>query len=289
MTELPADSIELVSPAKLNLFLLITGRRGDGYHELQTLFQLLDRGDLMRFSRRKDGELNLNTSFHSLKAEDNLILRAAKLLAQEMSNRGIQVPGTDIEIDKNLPMGGGLGGGSSNAATTLVGLNHLWQANLSQDELMSLGIQLGADVPIFVAGKSAFAEGVGEKLTPTSIEPTWYLVVDPQVSVSTAEIFSNPQLTRDSAPIKIPALAADCVRNDCQNVVEKLHPEVAKARLWLEQFGDARLTGTGACLFAQFATEADADSVLNNMPSDWNGFVAKGTDKSPTHRQLEQL
>ena len=290
MTEITAgNSIELISPAKLNLFLLITGRREDGYHELQTLFQLLDYGDLIGFTARKDGEIYLHTNFGNLPPEENLIVRAARLLAEEMSKRGKIAPGTDVQIDKILPMGGGLGGGSSNAATTLVGLNHLWQANLSPSELMKLGVQLGADVPIFVAGKSAFAEGIGEKLTPTTIESSWYLVVDPQVSVSTAEIFSNPQLTRDSAPIKIPALAADCVRNDCQNVVEKLHPEVAKARLWLEQFGTAQLTGTGACLFAKFATQEDAISVLNRIPSDWNGFVAKGTDKSPTHRQLEQL
>lgn len=281
--------IELVSPAKLNLFLLITGRRADGYHELQTLFQLLNYGDSMQFSTRSDSEINLVTKFEGVEPESNLIVRAARLLARALDDRGDSNPGVDIRIEKILPMGGGLGGGSSNAATTLLALNRLWGSNLSLEQLAELGVQLGADVPIFIAGNSAFAEGVGDKLTPTSLAEAWYLVLDPQVSISTAEIFSNTQLTRDSAPIKIPALAADCIRNDCQIVVEKLHPEVAKARIWLDQFGEARLTGTGACLFAEFSTEADARYVFDRIPSDWNGFVAKGVNESPTHRQLSCL
>lgn len=283
--------IELVSPAKLNLFLSITGRRADGYHELQTLFQLLDYGDLMQFSARSDGKINLVTIFEGVEPENNLIVRAACLLAEVLNDNdiGAPKPGVDIRIEKILPMGGGLGGGSSNAATTLLALNRLWGSNLSLEQLAELGVQLGADVPIFIAGNSAFAEGVGDRLTPTSLAEAWYLVLDPQVCVSTAEIFSNTQLTRDSAPIKIPALAADCIRNDCQIVVEKLHPEVAKARLWLDQFSAARLTGTGACLFTEFSTEADAQSVFDQIPSDWNGFVAKGVNKSPTHRQLNCL
>jgi 4-diphosphocytidyl-2-C-methyl-D-erythritol kinase len=243
----------------------------------------------MTFSLREDGEIELHTPFENLEPEQNLIVRAARLLSEELAQKGEVIPGVDIHITKVLPMGGGLGGGSSNAATTLLALNQLWRGNKSLDDLAQLGIQLGADVPVFIAGNSAFAQGVGEHLTPTSIPSIWYLVLDPQVSVSTEEIFSNPQLTRDSAPIKIPALAADCVRNDCQIVVEKLHPEVTKARLWLEQFGTTQLTGTGACLFAKFATEADATEVLNRIPSDWKGFVAKGVDRSLTHKQLEQL
>ena len=281
--------IELVSPAKLNLFLLITGRRADGYHELQTLFQLLDYGDLMRFSARTDGKTKLITPFENVEPENNLIVRAARLLARALDDRGDSHPGVDIYIEKILPMGGGLGGGSSNAATTLLALNRLWRADLSSVQLAEIGAQLGADVPIFVAGNTAFAEGVGDRLTPTCLAEAWYLVLDPQVSVSTAEIFSNTQLTRDSAPIKIPALAADCIRNDCQIVVEKLHPEVAKARIWLDEFGEARLTGTGACLFAEFSTEADARSVYDLIPPEWNGFVAKGVNESPTHRQLSCL
>ena len=290
MTEEPIEkSIELLSPAKLNLFLLITSRRDDGYHNIQTFFQLLDYGDRMQFLARPDDQILLHTSFENLDPDKNLIVRAARLLQDFLRTKGTSVPGVDIRIDKILPMGGGLGGGSSNAATTLLALNHLWKVRLSLEELAKLGVQLGADVPIFVAGESAFAEGVGERLTPTLIKETWYLVLNPQVSVSTAEIFSNPQLTRDSPPIKIPALAADCVRNDCQIVVEKLHPEVTRARLWVEQFGSAQLTGTGACLFAKFPTEADAKEILDCIPSDWNGFVAKGVNQSPAHRQLVQL
>lgn len=281
--------IELLSPAKLNLFLLINRRRADGYHDLQTLFQLLNYGDSMRFSLASHGDIRLLTEFEGVEPNQNLIVRAAKLLRSRLTSKGLIPPGVEIEIDKRLPMGGGVGGGSSNAATTLLALNKLWQGNLNEKELAELGIQLGADVPIFIAGQSAFAEGLGEELTPTQIPEAWYLVLDPKVNISTAEIFLNPQLTRDSAPIKIPALAADCIRNDCQIVVEKLHPEVAKARIWLDQFGEARLTGTGACLFAEFSTEADARNIFDRIPSDWDGFVANGVNDSPTHKQLNCL
>jgi 4-diphosphocytidyl-2-C-methyl-D-erythritol kinase len=281
--------IELLSPAKLNLFLLINRRRANGYHDLQTLFQILDYGDSMSFKPASHGDIQLLTEFKDVDPNQNLIVRAAKLLRHKLASRGLNTAGVEIEITKRLPLGGGLGGGSSNAATTLLALNTLWQGNLNEKELTELGIQLGADVPVFIAGQSAFAEGLGEKLTSTKIPEAWYLVLNPKVNVSTAEIFLNPQLTRDSAPIKIPALAADCIRNDCQIVVEKLHPEVAKARIWLDQFGEARLTGTGACLFAEFSTEADALNIFDRIPSDWNGFVAKGVNESPTHKQLNCL
>jgi len=281
--------IELLSPAKLNLFLLINRRRADGYHDLQTLFQLLNYGDTMTFSISSHDEIRLLTNVEGVQPSQNLILRAANLLRDKLVIKGVDTPGIEIEIDKILPMGGGLGGGSSNAATTLLALNQLWRADLKLKELAQIGIQLGADVPVFVAGQCAFAEGLGEELTPTQTPQAWYLVLDPRVNVSTAEIFLNPQLTRDSSPIKIPALAADCIRNDCQIVVEKTHPEVARARSWLDQFGEARLTGTGACLFAEFTTEADALNVFDRIPSDWNGFVAKGVNESPTHKQLNCL
>ena len=278
--------IELISPAKLNLFLLVNSQREDGYHNLQTLFQLLDYGDQMSFRLREDSELNLLTTFKGVSSKDNLIIGAANLLRDKLKELNHPLYGVDISIQKNLPMGAGLGGGSSNAATTLLALNHLWQANLSLEDLAKIGIQLGADVPIFVAGNSAYAEGVGEVLTPTELPETWYLVLNPKVNISTAKIFSNPQLTRDSAPIKIPALAADCIRNDCQIVVEKLYPQVAKARIWLEQFGQAKLTGTGASLFIQFACSEDALEIFKEIPSDWDGFIAKGVNQSPTHQQL---
>lgn len=278
--------IELTSPAKLNLFLLVTSQREDGYHNLQTLFQLLDYGDQMHFRLREDEQINLLTHFEGVLAEDNLIINAANLLQNRLKALGHSVCGADISIQKKLPMGAGLGGGSSNAATTLLALNHLWQTNIGLEELAKIGIKLGADVPIFVAGNSAYAQGVGEVLTPTEIPETWYFVLDPKVNISTAKIFSNPQLTRNSAPIKIPALAADCIRNDCQIVVEKLYPQVAKARIWLEQFGQAQLTGTGASLFTKFATYEDALEVFKKLPSDWDGFIAKGVNKSPTHQQM---
>lgn len=281
--------IDLLSPAKINLFLLITGRRDDGYHYIQTLFQLLDYGDRMQFELRSDDKIVLTDNLDGIKAEQNLIFRAAKLLSDFLKQKKISHSGAQISIDKVLPMGAGLGGGSSNAATTLLALNYLWQANLSIPELTQIGLQLGADVPVFVEGNSAFAKGIGEQLRATEITSAWYLVLNPQVAISTAEIFSNPELTRDSSAIKIPALAAGCVRNDCQNVVEKLYPEVAKARLWLDQFGKARLTGTGACLFIEFENELDAQNVFQQIPSDWNGFVAKGVNKSPAHTKLEQF
>ncbi|MCA0893027.1 4-(cytidine 5'-diphospho)-2-C-methyl-D-erythritol kinase [Microbulbifer agarilyticus] len=290
-------SLTLTAPAKLNLMLRILGRREDGYHELQTVFQLLDVGDTMTFSPTNDGQIHLHCPGVDVPPEQNLIVRAARLLQaaalQQRSNR--RDLGAKITVDKVLPAGGGIGGGSSDAATTLLALNHLWQCELDLEALAELGRQLGADVPVFVRGTSAFAEGVGEKLTPVAIEPRWYLVLKPACHVSTAALFSNPRLTRDSAAITLAALRdrqlnSDWLNqyagNDFQPLVEDLYPEVREAREWLAQYADAFLTGTGACVFAGFESEAAARKVLAARPNGWEGFVAKGADESLSHRQL---
>ncbi len=280
--------LSLISPAKLNLFLHITGRRADGYHELQTLFQILDFGDIMRFRVSDKPAIQLSPVFADLPAEDNLIVKAARLLQTHTRNH----QGADIEIDKRLPMGGGLGGGSSNAATTLLALNRLWKLDLCIDELAQLGVQLGADVPVFVRGHSAWAEGVGEQIQAIEIPEVWYLVLVPECHISTAQIFSNQRLTRDTPKIKIaPALEAQGLsglRNDCEAVVTSLYPEVKTAISWLNQFGQGRLTGTGACCFCQFDSEAEARQVLNEARSKFKGFVAKGVNLSPAHQRLNE-
>ncbi|MCR8921494.1 4-(cytidine 5'-diphospho)-2-C-methyl-D-erythritol kinase [Dasania sp. GY-MA-18] len=276
------STLSLLAPAKLNLFLHITGQRADGYHELQTLFQLLDYGDTLHFNLRQDAQLSISPAIAGVAAEDNLILRAAKLL-QQYSGCNL---GADIQIDKILPLGGGLGGGSSNAATTLVGLNHLWQLQLPLHELAQLGLQLGADVPLFVEGKSAWAEGVGERLTALKIPDCWYLVLKPDCEVSTLQIFSNKQLTRNTSPITIAAVFEEGHTNDCEPVVRALYPEVDNALKWLSLKTNSRLTGTGACVFGQFADQASALQVLNELPAELTGFVAKGVNQSPCHSKL---
>jgi len=273
------ETLSLLSPAKLNLFLHITGRRPDGYHELQTLFQLLDWGDDLHFTANNSGQVTLGGSFQGIPDNENLIMRAARLLPGDK-------PGVHIEVEKRIPTGGGLGGGSSNAATTLLALNHLWQLGLTGGKLQSLGAQLGADVPVFTAGRTAWAEGVGEILTPVELPPNWYLVIAPDCHVSTAEIFSNEQLTRDTSPIKIAAFFEGHSRNDCQNLVRNLYPEVDNALKWLENFGEARLTGTGACVFARFPDESEARSALGQLPKQLTAFVAQGTNESPVLRTL---
>ena len=275
----------LPSPAKLNLMLHILGRREDGYHELQTLFQFLDYGDEMTFSVRDDGKICLHTEFAGVPHDQNLIVKAAKKLQQQS---GCSL-GIDIWIKKVLPMGGGIGGGSSNAATTLLGLNHLWQLGWDQDRLATLGLSLGADVPVFVHGHAAFAEGVGEILTPVEPEEPWYLVLIPQVAVSTAEIFSHPLLTRDSLPIKVRPVPKGNSRNDCQAVVTELYPDVRKALNLLGKYTEAKLTGTGSCIFGAFPNEADADKVLHLLTETLTGFVAKGSNVSMLHRKLQDL
>ena len=276
------------SPAKLNLFLYITGQRADGYHSLQTLFQFLDYGDTIDIALRGDGEIRLLTPVEGVAHEDNLIVRAARLLMKVASenNRLPNGSGADISIDKRLPMGGGLGGGSSNAATVLVALNHLWQCGLSIDELAALGLTLGADVPVFVRGHAAFAEGVGEILTPVEPEEKWYLVAHPGVSIPTPVIFNDPDLPRNTPKRSIKTLLKCEFSNDCEVIARKRFREVDAALSWLLEYAPSRLTGTGACVFAEFDTESRARQVLEQAPEWLKGFVAKGVNLSPLHRAL---
>ena len=265
------------APAKLNLFLHVLGQRNDGYHQLQTMFQLLDEGDTLQFEPLSDGELRFevrsNTTGQRLPLEDNLILQAARLLR---THAGVPALGARISVDKRIPTGGGLGGGSSDAATTLIALNRYWQLNLSQTDLKALGLQLGADVPFFIDGRSAWGEGVGEQLQAVTLPPRWYLVVTPDCTVSTAEIFSHENLTRNSPAITIADFLSGGSRNDCEPVTCELYPEVARALTWLTQFGLARMTGTGASVFASFAAENSANAALSQLPARWQGFVARG-------------
>lgn len=275
----------LPAPAKLNLFLHILGRRPDGYHELQTVFQFLDFGDQLGFRRRDDGEIRLHSALQGVPHDSNLIVRAARLL-QEAGGTAL---GADIWLDKRLPMGGGIGGGSSDAATTLLGLDRLWRLDLGLDRLAELGLRLGADVPVFVRGRAAFAGGVGEQLVPLDLEEPWFLVAVPQVSVSTAEIFSAPELTRDTPAIRVCGLPAGGGRNDCQAVVEKRYPEVRNALNLLNKFVSARMTGTGACVFGSFPNREEADKVSRQLPATLPSFVAQGRNVSMLHRRLEEL
>lgn len=274
--------LTLLSPAKLNLFLHITGRRDDGYHNLQTLFQLLDYGDTLHFSATAGPGIRLVPEIAGLASEDNLIVRAALLLQQQYGT----TQGAIIHLEKRLPMGGGLGGGSSNAATALLALNHLWGLHRPLPELAQLGTKLGADVPVFVLGKTAWAEGVGELLEPVELAQNWYLVLAPEAHVSTAEIFAHPDLTRNTHPLKIRAFLEQGGRNDCQNVVETLFPEVAETRLWLDKFAPAQMTGTGACVFARFDSKALAEQAFAQKPQHLSGFIARGVNQSPAHHQL---
>ncbi|QKZ03088.1 4-(cytidine 5'-diphospho)-2-C-methyl-D-erythritol kinase [Pseudomonas eucalypticola] len=277
--------LTLPAPAKLNLMLHILGRRADGYHELQTLFQFLDYGDELDFALRQDGEIRLHTEIEGVPHDSNLIVKAARKL-QDLSGTAL---GADIWLRKVLPMGGGIGGGSSDAATTLLGLNHLWNTGIDVDRLAALGLGLGADVPVFVRGHAAFAEGVGEILTPVEPEEPWYLVLIPQVSVSTAEIFSDPLLTRDSLPIKVRPVPKGNSRNDCEAVVSRRYPEVLNALNSLKKFTEARLTGTGSCVFGAFPSKAEADKVSHLLAETLTGFVAKGSNISMLHRTLQNL
>ncbi|MEH3411344.1 4-(cytidine 5'-diphospho)-2-C-methyl-D-erythritol kinase [Phytobacter diazotrophicus] len=276
MTRFPA-------PAKLNLFLYITGQRADGYHTLQTLFQFLDYGDTLSFEPRTDGVIRLLTPIEGVPEEENLIVRAARLLMQQALKTG-RLPagsGADIQIDKRLPMGGGLGGGSSNAATVLVALNHLWHCGLSVDELAELGLTLGADVPVFVRGHAAFAEGVGEILTPVEPEEKWYLVAHPGVSIPTPTIFRDPELPRNTPKRSIETLLKCEFSNDCEVIARKRFRKVDEALTWLLEYAPSRLTGTGACVFAEFDTESAALQVLEQAPAWLRGFVARGVNLSP--------
>ena len=283
-------SITLPSPAKLNLFLHIIGQRPDGYHELQTLFQFLDYGDdiTLTLTPERPG-VRLETPIPGVPDGDNLIIKAALALTKKAPG---ELSGVSIAIKKRLPMGGGLGGGSSNAATTLLGLNHLWRLNLGLDELAEMGLSLGADVPVFVRGHAAFGEGVGEKLTPAHPPEDWFLVLKPDCTINTGKIFSAQGLTRDTPRIRIaPAFEGDAsrYRNDCEDVVRRLYPEVNTSMEWLTQFGPARLTGTGACIFGRFPTESATRIIWESKPSGIIGFVAKGVNVSPLHQKLTEL
>ena len=271
---------QFLAPAKLNLFLHILGRREDGYHELQTVFQLLDFGDQMAFEVSNNGILSLHLSFsdgveNDTPLDNNLVTKAAALLRLEAGN---PLLGASISLNKRLPSGAGLGGGSSNAATCLAALNLLWKLNLSTDKLCEIGVKLGADVPVFIRGKSAWAEGIGEKLSPVELGSSWYLVVSPKCSVSTVEVFCHEHLTRHSQAIKMADFLAGSTRNDCEAVTRKLHPEVDQAFEILANFADFRMTGTGSSLFASFESKAAAKKVLNALPDNLPGFVAKGID-----------
>jgi 4-diphosphocytidyl-2-C-methyl-D-erythritol kinase len=269
------------APAKLNLFLHVTGRRPDGYHTLQTVFQLLDYGDTLHFRPSStDWDLHFSCSDPALESPDNLVVKAARLLQESLP-----VPrGARIHLDKVLPAGGGLGGGSSDAATTLVALNRLWGTGLELDQLAELGLRLGADVPVFVHGFSAWAEGVGEKLEPLALPEDWFVVLTPPVQVSTARVFGHPELTRDTAPLRIRAFPFSGGKNDCESVTCMLYPGVKTALEWLGKFSESRMSGTGSSVFARFSSREQAALVLARKPPDLKGFIARGTNVSPLHK-----
>lgn len=279
------EPISLPAPAKLNLFLHITGRRADGYHELQTVFQFLDLHDRLHFSPLEGDEIQVHPALPGIEPEENLIWRAAELLQKHASCS----KGAHIRAEKLIPEGGGLGGGSSDAATTLIGLNHAWMLGCSIKELSELGVRLGADVPIFLHGHAAWAEGIGEHLTDIEpIEP-WYLVLRPGCRISTAAVFGHPELTRNTPSQKICALSDPGLHNDCEAVVRGQYPEVDRAMDWLSTFAEARLTGTGSCIFAAFAGRAEAESVLLNLPENWEGYVTQGRNRSILFEELDRL
>ena len=272
-------TLSVLSPAKLNLFLHVTGKRSDGYHELQTLFQLLDWGDQLKFTPNQTGTITLQSNATDIPMEENLIVRAARLLQQESL-------GAHIEVQKHIPTGAGLGGGSSNAATTLLALNHLWDLHLPSHRLQTIGASLGADVPVFVGARTAWAEGIGEILTPIELPEAWYLILVPNCHVSTAEIFSHRQLTRNSIPIKMAAFFKGDSRNDCQTLVRRLYPEVDKSLNILDNFGEARLTGTGACTFISFDNASQAKMARGQLPVEVTSVLARGVNKSPLPLEL---
>lgn len=277
----PAADGAWLAPAKLNLTLRVLGRRADGYHLLQSVFQFIDHCDRLFFDIRADGQVRRPWGPESVMAEQDLVVRAARLLQRETGCR----QGVDIRVDKQLPMGGGLGGGSSDAATTLHALNRLWGLDLDSDKLAALGLELGADVPVFVRGRAAWAEGVGERLEPVTLPEPWYLVLVPPCQVSTAAVFGDPDLTRDSPSITIAGFVDGDDRNDCLPVVLRRHGPVAEAFQWLSARARARLTGTGCCLFAAFDERPEAEALRREAPAAWMPFVAKGCNCSPLMMQ----
>jgi len=278
----PAETL-WPAPAKLNLFLHVTGRRADGYHELQTLFQLIDLCDTVAISVREDGQIERPVGPPEVPCEADLTVQAARALQSATGTR----LGASLKVRKRIPQGGGLGGGSSDAATTLLALNEMWNCGLSLSELASLARPLGADVPVFVQGSSAWAEGVGERLTPVTLPGTWYVVIYPGVSMSTREVFQSPELTRNSPLITIRAFFESGGRNDCEPVVRSRAPQVAEALEWLGRFAPARLTGTGSCVFSACGSASDAERLAARVPDRWMSFVAKGLNTSPVHERLK--
>ncbi|HEX5277092.1 MAG TPA: 4-(cytidine 5'-diphospho)-2-C-methyl-D-erythritol kinase [Fluviicoccus sp.] len=276
------DCLTLPAPAKLNLFLHITGRRADGYHTLQTLFALLDHGDTLHFRRTDNPLIHVEPELPGVPAGQNLVYKAA--MALRLASGCTQ--GVKIRIEKRLPMGGGIGGGSSDAATTLLALNTLWNLGYATDRLAEIGLALGADVPVFVRGRSAYAEGVGEVIYPADIPENWYLVLKPDCEISTRDIFSDPALTRDTPPIKLAASQTQYCKNDCESVVRKQYGEVDRALEWLENFGKGRLTGTGSCVFLECESRDLAEKILKQSP--FQGFIAKAVNESPAHRELRE-
>ncbi|MGQ8365652.1 4-(cytidine 5'-diphospho)-2-C-methyl-D-erythritol kinase [Glaciecola sp. 1036] len=272
----------LASPAKLNLFLHINGRFENGYHDLQTYFQLLASGDQVGIKIDDSNQVCMAESLPDVKDEDNLVIKAAKALLPYKSNS----LGAQFKIKKNLPMGGGIGGGSSNAATVLLALNKLWQLNLPNSQMMEIGKCIGADVPVFVNGKSGFAEGIGEKITPLDYPQKWYLVANPKVHMSTQTVFTHPDLPRNTKKITPDAFNFESTSNDCQSLVCKLQPKVAKLLHWLVNYAPSRMTGTGASVFAIFDSEDDANDVLRQLPTEFTGFVSRGVSASPLLQQL---
>jgi 4-diphosphocytidyl-2-C-methyl-D-erythritol kinase len=279
------------APAKLNLFLHVTGRRPDGYHLLQTVFQLIDYGDLLHFKTRDDGGIHRSSEIPGVPEQSDLVVRAAQLLKSAAGSARL---GAEIAIEKRLPMGGGLGGGSSDAATALIALNHLWQTGLTRAELMTLGLQLGADVPFFLFGRNAFAEGIGETLQPLTTPDCWYVVIEPGVSAPTAAIFSDPELTRNSKPVKISDFSKATIgfgKNDLQVVATRLFPPIAKAVEWLQQYGEARMTGSGACVFCAFSQEQQASEVVDaarrSVASNWKVWKARAIERHPLSHLLQ--
>lgn len=273
------------APGKLNLFLHITGQRADGYHTLQTIFQFIELSDYLRITTNETGKISTCHQYDDILPHADLTLRAARLLQSKTDCQ----QGAEIELIKNLPVGAGIGGGSSDAATVLLVLNHLWGTRLPNEALAGLGLQLGADVPVFVHGKACWAEGVGEHFKDVEIPQPIYLLIYPKVHVSTADIFAAEELTRNTPPIRIADFLAGQAGNDCEAVVRKKAPQVDAAMNWLGQFSRPRLTGTGACVFAEFASEHEAQKVAGQCTNDWQTFVTQGYNRSPLHRMLDAI
>jgi len=267
------------APAKLNLMLRVVGRRADGYHLLQTVFRFIDYADTVTIRVRHDARIERGSELPGVPVESDLTIRAARLLQEETGSR----MGAEIGVEKRIPMGGGLGGGSSDAATVLLALNRLWNTGLTRMELARLGLMLGADVPVFIQGRNAFAEGIGEELTAIDIPPAWYVVLTPAIAVPTARVFAHPDLKRDAKAIRIRSFSAGVAGNDLQAVVCSEFPEVGRHLAWLEQHGPAMMTGSGASVFAAFESEREARAVLAELPRDMRGFVAAGLERHPLH------